>query len=219
MSSNIQPATRRWRIAQWLERRWWQHYLRRRPVADYLQRKQAYWQRVLTAVDWVPEPGARVLDAGCGPAGIFMALPESRVVAVDPLVGAYAQDLPHFAPIDYPWTTFRAGRIEAGFPEGPFEEVYCLNAINHVADWTAALDALTAASQSGARLLLASDVHRYSFLCGVFRTLPGDALHPQQHQAEDYLKALRQRGWRIERAVRLKRGYIFDYVAWVAIRG
>ena len=217
MSSDPRPLTLRWRLAQWLERRWWRHYLHRRPVSGYREQKQQYWQRVLATVGWQPRPGARVLDAGCGPAGIFMILSDSRVLAVDPLIRAYAQDLPHFRPADYPWTDFRPGRIEAGFPEGPFAEIYCLNAINHVADWSAALDALTAAARPGTRLLLASDVHRYRFLCRLFRLLPGDALHPQQHRSEDYRRALRQRGWRIERETCLKRGRVFDYVGWKAM--
>jgi 2-polyprenyl-6-hydroxyphenyl methylase/3-demethylubiquinone-9 3-methyltransferase len=212
------PTPLRWRLAQWLERRWWRQYLHRRPAKDYLLRKQQYWQRVLATVDWQPQPGARALDAGCGPAGIFIALADSEVWAVDPLLHAYAQDLPHFRPADYPWVQFRAGRIESGFPEGPFDEIYCLNAINHVADWSGALDALTAASRPGTRLLLTSDVHRSGLLCRVFRALPGDALHPQQHRAAAYRRALQQRGWLIESETRLRRGRIFDYLAWVGVR-
>lgn len=204
----------RWRIAQWLERRWWRRYLRNRPPQAYLKDKQAYWERVFTTLDWQPRPGARVLDAGCGPAGVFIALSDSEVTAVDPLIVAYERDLPHFDPAAYPWTVFRPGRIESGFPEGPFAEIYCLNAINHVADWSAALDALTAAAQPGTRLLLASDVHRYAGLKTLFRYLPGDALHPQQHQAADYRAALAERGWRLEREVVLKRSGVFDYVGW-----
>jgi 2-polyprenyl-6-hydroxyphenyl methylase/3-demethylubiquinone-9 3-methyltransferase len=209
------PGSLRWRVAQWLERRWWRQYLGRRTPAEYLRNKRQYWLRVFGELDWQPQPGATVLDAGCGPAGVFIALAESRVLAVDPLLAAYERDLPHFDPGAYPWVHFRSGTIEAGFPEGPFAEIYCLNAINHVADWAAALDALTAASQPGTRLLLTSDVHRCGALQQLFRTLPGDALHPQQHQAADYRAALAQRGWRVERERVLKTGKIFDYVGWV----
>ena len=208
----------RWQLAQYLERRWWRRYLRRRPPADYLRDKRAYWHRTLDQLDWTPVPGRRVLDAGCGPAGVFMVLEEEQVTALDPLLDAYERDLPHFRRSDYPNVNFLATPLEAATDQPPFAAIYCFNAINHVSDWAASLDRLTQLAAPGARMLLTSDVHRHRWLRPVFRALPGDALHPQQHLAEEYRLALEARGWTVEWTEVLRREAIFEYRAWVCCR-
>lgn len=217
----MQSPTLRWRLAQFLERRWWRRYLADQPPADYLERKRAYWHRTLDRLDWTVVPGRRSLDAGCGPAGVFTILAgREDITALDPLLEAYERDLAIFDRADYPGVTFCPCPLEAGAlaQEPPFAAVYCLNAINHVSDWGRALDTLTHLAAPGARLLLTSDVHRHGWLRPVFRALPGDALHPQQHTAADYRRALTARGWAIEWEETLRRTLIFDYVGWVCHR-
>lgn len=206
----------RWRLAQFLEFRWWRTYLRSKPPATYLADKTAYWDRLLTELEWDVVPGARVLDAGCGPAGVFIYLRgRQSVTALDPLLQQY-EELPIFKRSDYPEIDFIAEPLEEYVSEKPYAAIYCFNAINHVHDWAASLDALTAAAGRGTRLLLTSDVHRHRWLQPVFRLLPGDALHPQQHGAEAYRTALSDRGWKLERERVLRRETIFEYRAWVA---
>ncbi len=189
----------------------------RRDPAAYLRDKRAYWHRTLAELDLRPPPaGTRVLDAGCGPAGIFTILPDQRVTALDPLLPAYARDLPHFDPADYPNVTFVTGTLEDPPPLGdPFPLIYCFNAVNHVADWDAALDGLTALAAPGGRLVISSDVHRHALLYRIFRALPGDLLHPQQHRAAHYHAALRARGWVLECERVLRTERIFEYRAGV----
>lgn len=171
-------------------------------------------------MDYEPVAGANCLDAGCGPAGIFLLLHErQKITALDPLLEAYAKDLDVFNESDYPSVVFVTAPLEkAVLATTPFATIYCFNAINHVADWSKALDQLTAWSAPGTVLLLSSDVHRRKWLNWIFRRLPGDALHPQQHDREAYRKALIQRGWGIESERLLRREWIFDYVGWKAVR-
>lgn len=205
----------RWRLAQWLELRWWRSYLRGQVPETYLRDKYAYWARLLQQISWSVTEGARVLDMGCGPAGIFMYLHDKQAVtAVDPLISQY-EALDIFEQCNYPEVTFVQSGMEDYRSSASFEAVYCLNAINHVGDWSAALDTLTSVSRIGTRLLLSSDVHRHAWLMPLFRRLPGDALHPQQHNADDYRRALRLRGWHIERELVLRTERIFEYRAWV----
>lgn len=206
-----------WRLAQWLEIRWWRRYLSGRPAGIYLEDKRRYWNRVLAAAGFRPVPGVCSLDAGCGPAGIFIMLNEQHVTALDPLLPAY-RELPHFDPALYPFAHFIAEKLEDHYPDRLYEEVYCLNAINHVADWPAAMQRLAEVTRPGGRLLLGSDVHRSDRLRYIFRRLPGDALHPQQHNRSDYRRRLLADGWIIEREVTLKPGKLFDYVLWSARR-
>lgn len=212
--------TIRWRLAQWLERRWWRRYIGRQPSPEaYLLAKKQYWQQVLQILGHEPRPGAAVLDAGCGPAGIFILLHESQeLTALDPLLEAYERDLAIFKKAQYPQVNFVAQPIEnTSFPNASFKTIYCFNAINHVSDWEAALDQLRCWIQPGGRLLISSDVHRWRLLHRIFSILPGDALHPQQHLASDYEKALQARGWKIDNSHVLRRGLIFDYRAWVCV--
>ena len=208
----------RWQLAQQLEWRWWRRYLRRRSLPDYLSQKRAYWQRTFAALRISFRPAERVLDAGCGPAGAFIYLHDTqRLTALDPLLERYAS-LPIFDPADYPTVRFVPAPLETHGLRPPFDTICCFNAVNHVRDWSASLDALTELAAPHTRLLLSSDVHRYGWLNRLFRWLPGDALHPQQHGPEEYRRALRGRGWRIEREVLLRGGRIFDYRAWVCVR-
>ncbi|MEM6726327.1 MAG: hypothetical protein AAF598_19955 [Bacteroidota bacterium] len=95
-----------------------------------------------------------------------------------------------------------------------FDVIFCLNAINHVADWDTSLDRLTAASQKGTQLVLGVDIHKHAWLWQIFRHLPGDILHPQQHMRKHYIEALQQRGWVFEKEHVYKSELIFDY--WLA---
>lgn len=212
-------STIRWRIAQYLERRWWRRYLRGKSSAEYLTDKRSYWAKTLDQLDWETVPGRRVLDAGCGPAGVFILLHDvEKVTALDPLLDSYEKDLKIFRQVDYPLVQFRQQSLEQGLAgEGAFDAIYCFNAINHVSDWNKALDTLTAHARPGTRMVMTSDVHRHRWLLSVFRALPGDALHPQQHGPEAYREALRARGWRIEWEEVLRQEAIFNYTAWVVV--
>ncbi|MCO6479538.1 MAG: methyltransferase domain-containing protein [Phaeodactylibacter sp.] len=201
----------RWRAAQAAEIRWWRAYLRGKDPEEYLRRKAEYWRRVLQAAGYAPSPGALVLDAGCGPAGIFLILAEQQVHAVDPLLEAYRSGLPHFEPSRYPHVRFFNEPLENFQPPALYDAVFCLNAINHVAGLGRSFDVLAGALKPGGKLLLSVDAHNHLFLKKVFQFLPGDVLHPHQYGLEEYRSMVEARELRVERVVRLKSGFVFDY--------
>lgn len=205
--------TFRWKIAQALEIRWWRRYLKHKEEKSYLVAKQAYWQRILQALAIDIQPAMRVLDAGCGPAGIFMILNKSIVDAVDPLVEEYEQNLSHFKKADYPNVQFYSQAFEYFEIKQSYNIVFCMNAINHVADLGLCVNKLVAATATDGQLILAVDVHKYQVLKNVFRAIPGDLLHPHQHGLEDYIKMLELQGCKIVKTIIVKTGRIFDYVA------
>ena len=210
-------ARLRWRLAQYLEGRWWQRYLRSKEPTTYVAEKRAYWHRTLQQLGWELVPGRKVLDAGCGPAGVFIIAEQiEQVTALDPLLLTYEQTLPIFSQAAYPNVKFHAQPLETTLPNAPtFAAIYCFNAINHVANWELAMDQLTSYAKPGTGMILTSDVHRHAVLLPIFKALPGDALHPQQHAADDYREALEARGWVIDKKVELRREFIFSYTAWV----
>lgn len=201
----------KWKLAQAMEIRWWKYYLSGKTPEDYLQKKIAYWERVMAKAQIHLPSGARVLDAGCGPAGIFIALPGQQVDAVDPLLGQYERSLAHFNPADYPNVRFVSMPLEDYRSDEPYDVIFCLNAINHVADINRAMNRLVAGLRPNGRLWLSIDAHRHRFLRSVFQWLPGDILHPHQYQLEEYRQMLTSRGLEVVKSIRLKPGHIFDY--------
>ncbi len=206
----------RWKVAQAAEIRWWNRYLRNKEVNTYMDQKRAYWHRVLDACNLNLPKGAKVLDAGCGPAGIFIAIPHCEVIAIDPLLDAYERQLPHFQAADYPYVQFRCQPIESISEQGVFDWVFCLNVINHVADLNKSLDALWAALKPGASLVLSVDAHNHAFLKRLFQLIPGDILHPHQYSLLDYQQMLLHRKARIDRTILLKKERIFNYYLFIA---
>lgn len=207
----------KWRLAQQLELRWWARYLRGRNPEDYLAWKRSYWRGFLEPLGPelnMPE-GARVLDAGCGPAGVFTVLQPYDVTAIDPLLDEYDHKLAHFDRRAYPWVRFETVPLEFFRADRPFDVVFCLNAINHVSDLDAALDSLFKSVAAGGRLVLSVDCHRFGALKRLFRLIPGDALHPHQHSLEDYRNKVTGRGGTVVACRLQKRTAIFDYYVLV----
>ncbi len=207
----------KWALAQWGERRWWRNYLRNKPVGKYLEAKKAYWFRVLKTIELEVPAEASVLDVGCGPAGIFMVL-SGNVSAVDPLLAIYERELDHFDPNWYPGVRFEPHPFEKYQPDQSFDYIFCLNAINHFSNWELSIHRLFDLLNPGGKLLLGADMHKWQGLKALFRTLPGDLLHPHQHQLGDYEHQLNAVGFCIRQTRLLKKGRIFDYIAILAER-
>jgi 2-polyprenyl-6-hydroxyphenyl methylase/3-demethylubiquinone-9 3-methyltransferase len=204
----------RWQLAQWAEIRWWRRYLKKRDPEVYLRWKKAYWEELLHRTGMHLSQGARMLDAGCGPAGIFMALPGCRVDAVDPLLDHYAT-LAHFERARYPWVTFHAASWE-DFPlSEPYDTVFCLNALNHMRDIPGSVHKLFQSVKPGGKVAVSVDVHKNRLLRKVFRRLPFDVLHPFQEDLEGYRQLFAGAGFSEKNAICYKKGRIFDY--WIII--
>jgi SAM-dependent methyltransferase len=201
----------RWRVAQFFEIRWWRRYLARRDKTGYLAWKRGYWRDFLQKSNIVIPSHATVLDAGCGPAGVFIALEKQTVYALDPLLDHYEKSLPHFRRDDYPQVRFFNAPLEDYFPDKTFGYVLCLNALNHVADLPRCLQRLAELTEPGGTLAVSIDAHNYSWLKRLFRLVPADILHPHQYNLEEYRAMLTTRGLRVSREVLIKKEAIFNY--------
>lgn len=208
----------RWKIAQAAEIRWWRRYLDKKDKGEYLTWKKNYWHRFLKRTGLRIENGARILDAGCGPAGIFTILTQYHITAIDPLLEDYVQQLAHFDINDYPGVSFNQITIESFEESNAFDYIFCLNAINHVADIDLAMDRLIKALLPGGTLVLSIDAHNYGWLKRIFQLLPGDVLHPQQYDLEDYQLMLRKRKCDIKASYLQKKEWIFNYYVLIATK-
>ena len=210
----------KWRLAQWLEYKWWQYYLKKKNVTKYLEYKSSYWNKILDAINAfvILKEDQKILDAGCGPAGIFMVLKKNHVVAVDPLLHKY-KNLPHFDEVNYPWVKFLNQPIENLEQNEFFDVIFCLNAINHVKDIERCYDRLVAALKPGGLIVVSTDCHRNDAVKKIFQLLPGDMLHPIQLNLKEYDEYLTKRGLEVLSNIRLKREMIFDYYLTIAVKG
>jgi 2-polyprenyl-3-methyl-5-hydroxy-6-metoxy-1,4-benzoquinol methylase len=209
----------RWKIAQSAEIRWWQLYLKRKSTADYLQWKRAYWKTFLQQIGVFLKADEKVLDAGCGPAGIFTILESQQVDAVDPLLDRYDKKLNHFQKQNYPNVSFYSESIEDFKSPKIYDKVFCLNAINHVADLHLCLDKLVNFTHQGGQLIISIDAHNFQFFKRIFRLIPGDILHPHQFDLKEYKGMLNSRGVEISNVVLYRKHFFFNYYVLVCSNG
>jgi 2-polyprenyl-6-hydroxyphenyl methylase/3-demethylubiquinone-9 3-methyltransferase len=207
-----------WKIAQSAELRWWKNYLKDKDPDDYKKEKLAYWKKVLAPLDSLVSniEGLDVLDAGCGPAGIFMALDSARVDAVDPLLEEYHHKLKHFDKGDYPWVRFFESPLETFDLQKQYDIVFCMNVINHVADIALCYQKLSEWIRPGGRLVISIDAHTIPGLKHVFRWLPGDILHPHQFDLQDYRDFLGANQLVLQQEETLNHGLLFNHVLQIA---
>ena len=207
----------KWKIAQQLEYKWWSRYLEDKNPEAYLKWKLSYWQDLLKSVEEViPLPEQKtVLDAGCGPAGIFMALQNNDVTAIDPLLNKYREFI-HFDETKCPFVEFQQCTIEELNEKEKFDYIFCLNAINHVNNLSLSYDKLVNSLKPGGYLVISTDAHRSSFLKKIFQWLPGDMLHPHQYSMEEYDAFLTNRCMKVIENIRYKQELIFDYIITIA---
>ena len=238
--------TFRWKIAQAAEIRWWQRYLKNKPTTDYADWKTDYWEKLLAEIglselnnasnteggkdfgfevsDFGNAPTYNssnpksILDAGCGPAGIFMIFKKQKVDALDPLLDGYEASLPHFKKSFYPNVQFFSQPLESFDKQNVYDAVFCLNAINHVADLAKCFDVLVAAAKVGGKLIVSIDAHNFPALKHIFQALPGDVLHPHQYDLAEYSAMLTERGCTIEKTILKKKEFIFNYYVLVATK-
>lgn len=212
-----QQTNWKWNLAQRLEYKWWQRYLRKKEVGRYLENKRRYWSELLDHISpfITLTNNHQILDAGCGPSGIYMVLEGNQVTAIDPLLHQY-KNLPHFQPANYSWVNFENHSIESLKSQSQFDIIFCMNAINHVDDIHACYDNLVSALKPGGLLVISTDTHRNDLVKKVFQLIPGDMLHPIQLNQNEYSQMLTNRGIKVLGEMLYKREMIFDYYITVA---
>lgn len=203
--------TLRWKLAQHFEKRWWEIYLRNKTIDDYRVWKKDYWSKLLAIGEISFKDNCKILDAGCGPAGVFMVLENQQVTAIDPLLNDYEKQLHHFKKSDYKNVEFIHSPIENFKWINNFDFIFCMNAINHVQDYETALNNLTESLKPTGVFILTIDVHNHSFFKHLFRAIPGDVLHPHQYDLNEYKTHLLKRGVAIEKEVLLKQEFFFNH--------
>ncbi len=210
--------TLRWRTAQFFETLWWRNYLAKKDVNEYLRLKIIYWNKILNSIASKIElkQSDRILDAGCGPAGIFISLIDHNVMAFDPLLDKYHQTLPHFKLEMYPTVKFKTDTLESFIIQDQFDLVFCMNAINHVSELDKAFLTLYKHTKPGGKIIVSIDAHNRKFFKHLFRLQPADILHPHQHDLEEYKEMLTALNCVITQTTLVKKEFLFNHYVLVA---
>ncbi len=211
-------ATLRWKLAQYFEKRWWKSYLRNKTSVGYRTWKIDYWKKLLVIGEISLADGNKILDAGCGPAGVFIVLQNYQLTAIDPLLNDYETQLIHFKKSDFKNIEFIHTPIESFKRENFFDFVFCMNAINHVQNYELSMNNLVDSIKQGGTFVLTIDAHNYSLFKYLFRIVPGDILHPYQYDLNEYKSHLINRGVEIVKEVLLKENFYFNHYMIVAKR-
>jgi len=207
----------KWKIAQWFEIRWWKNYLNNKDL-DYLKHKEEYWKDLYSKISDITNlrEDDNIIDIGCGPAGIFMIFDKFGVDAVDPLVNQYDHNLEHFNKDKYPNVNFLSVPFEEFSTNKKYNQVFCMNAINHVANIDACLDKIADMTNNDGFVVISVDVHKSNFLKSIFKFFAIDILHPYQYTLNNYEQMIKDRNCDIVRTICLKKRSIFDYYLIVA---
>lgn len=210
--------TLRWRTAQFFETLWWRNYLAKKDVNEYLKYKIIYWDKVLDSIssEVKLKESNYILDAGCGPAGIFIALKDHKVAAFDPLLDKYNETLQHFKFEMYPSVAFKTDTLESFKSNDQFDVVFCMNAINHVSELDKAFLTLYQLTKTGGKIVVSIDAHNRQFFKHLFRLQPADILHPHQYDLAEYKEMLTSLNCKITLTTLIKEEFLFNHYILVA---
>ena len=205
----------KWKLAQFFELLWWRKYFLFKTKDSYYTWKKNYWQSLVSSLKTINITDKNTIaDLGCGPAGIFILFDKNEVIAVDPLLEKYKKNLSFFDPSTYPNVNFFDATIEDFVCKEKFDFVFCMNAINHVANIQKAFQKICDLSSD--KLIVSIDAHNHNFLKTIFRLIPGDILHPHQYNLEEYKTFLSERNFKIIETNCIKKDFIFNHYILVA---
>lgn len=207
----------KWKIAQFLESWWWKRYLKNKNPEEYILWKKNYWKAFLKKINLNESLATQknILDAGCGPAGIFLILDNHNVTALDPLLNQY-KELPLFSHYNDLKCEFICDSIEHFSTAKKYDIIFCINAINHVSDLELCSKNIFDHLAENGIAVITTDVHRYKLLKYLLRLLPSDALHPHQNDFNEYLQIFQNTGYNSITHINLEpENFMFDYVAFI----
>ena len=187
-----------WTTAQKYEASYWVWYTKIR--YGYTTRIQLYEEqtkhifsdhlKMLCLSDTYTITG-KVLDVGCGVLSVLEGLPNINIVAIDPNLSNYCEQLPEFAILGQVDNCFYRSCHIQDIASAQFNVVYAINVLGHTIDWAEMISHMHRVLMPGGMLLLG---------VGVVNKPPSKrrrVCHPATIQAEELLARVTECGFDI----------------------
>jgi 2-polyprenyl-6-hydroxyphenyl methylase/3-demethylubiquinone-9 3-methyltransferase len=200
-----------WEESQRHELQCWMVYREKVNSSEYLRVKKEYWSRLLSKVIPALEitTASEVLDVGCGPAGILIALESCRRTGLDPLAEYYRDSFPFLSASGI---TLRQTAIEDWEASAQYDVIFMMNSLDHCRDMGRAVEVVKSALKPGGKLVVSVNVHNWQGIRWFFSETYThvDPEHPHQRMLRDYRALFLSAGFRI-----LSEHDIDSEVGWV----
>lgn len=151
---SLMPQGAQTRLKEWKEFRYWRR--KQAQESDLTNAHYAYFYTQCFGLGLEDYRGHRILDVGCGPRGsLEWATMAAEAVGVDPLADRYRVLQTRKQRMRY----VNAYAEVMPFADGYFDDAFCFNALDHTADFRAALKEIGRVLRPGGRLLLITEVN------------------------------------------------------------
>jgi 2-polyprenyl-6-hydroxyphenyl methylase/3-demethylubiquinone-9 3-methyltransferase len=170
----------RWTIAQKGEMECWTDIRDKLNSAKYIQEKKKFWSAIIREIDnFKISSGSSVLDVGCGPAGVFLAIDQGNRVGLDPLNSYYIKIFPFMQQIGAVWID---GSIEEYQTNQQFDYIFLLNSLDHCMDPVKVLEKVHNYLKPTGTVILSINLHQTRFWKWYFKLFNSfiDKYHPYQ---------------------------------------
>jgi len=177
-----------WQDIQKLELQY-HHRKNRDHMLDF---KSRYWISLLEKI--YPHvsisENTRILEVGCGPCGVVMAIDKGNLVGLDPLMDEYLAHFDFLRDAKPNWVTGTAEEMD--FRE-PFDIVISINSLDHMYDPNQAARKMNECLIPGGHLILSLNCHNWYFFYKYYRRFYRciDRYHPHHFRAKDVLDLYR----------------------------
>ncbi len=180
-----------WQQAQSEELNCWVQISHKLDSALYIQRKKAYWRRILSkaGLTLADVAAQSVIEVGAGPSGIFLLFPgKTDFITLDPLNDQYKRLAPHL----YHQQTIITTPLEKYRPKRTFEIVFAINCIDHSDDIDLFVEKLAALCAVGGTAVLAVNCHQNKWSEWIWQRFQAtlEPHHPYHFTVDNYVKLL-----------------------------
>jgi ubiquinone/menaquinone biosynthesis C-methylase UbiE len=151
---SLMPKTAQTKLKEWKELRYWRR--RQAQETNLTNAHYAYFYTECFGLGLEDYRGHRILDVGCGPRGsLEWATSAAEAVGVDPLADRYRALQTRKQRMTY----VNAYAETMPFADEYFDDVFCFNALDHTADFHAALKEIDRVLRPGGRFLVITEVN------------------------------------------------------------
>ena len=181
-------SKKRWLAAHEQEKR---AIERAEDIKTRISERRRTWAKLMELLkdDVTFDDSKKVLDIGCGPSSIFLALRQGTKYAVDPTLEHLFQSHPFVMEVEeYRDVNFISGSIEEVNLDNQFDVIFMINVLDHVAELKPVIDKVHELLVPSGILILPVDCYADKLVRSIQRFFDADLPHPHHFVAEDVIE-------------------------------